>query len=52
MPLGAAGMARCVADTPHGAADMSGGPANTATFTAFTLFLANFENVSKCFQLF
>ena len=25
---------------------------DTATFTAFTSFLANFENFSKCFQLF
>ena len=39
-------------DTPRGAADTSRMAVDTATFTALTSFLANFENFSKCFQLF
>ena len=41
-----------VADTVRGVADTMHGAANIATFTAFTSLLANFENFSKCFQLF
>ena len=37
------------ADTPCGAANALRGAANTANFTAFILFLANFENFSKFF---
>ena len=51
-PCGAANMLHCATDTPCGTADTPHGVANTATFTAFTSFLAIFENFSKCFQLF
>ena len=39
-------------DMPRGAANMSSGAANTATITALSLFLENFDNFSMYFQLF
>ena len=51
-PRSLVNMLLCVADTPCSAANTSRGVTNTATLTAFTLFLANLENWEKVFSAF
>ena len=50
--LDADDMSRGAADTVLSVVDTLRSVVNTATYTAFTSFLANFEHFSKCFQLF